>query len=288
MNAKVLTCTHEQYTADPCAKPSLNQSVAKILMEKSPLHAYMAHPRLGGLRREATKAMDIGTLAHKFLLGEGHEIIIVNADDWRTNAAKQQRDEAREKGFTAILQKQFDESYFATERIKENLALLDIDLQEEGSQNEFKIQFKSDGVLCRRALDSWHEDKLQIRELKSTACAHPTACARQAINLGYDIEYAASIDAIQTLHPEYAGRIDFLFIFVELEAPFAVYACRPDGVFSQLGFHKWDQAKKIWKQCLEENVWPAYSEIIGSLSAPLWAMKQLIEEGYDGFTAESF
>ncbi len=36
------------YFADPAAQPSLTQSIAKILIEKSPLHAWHEHPRLGG------------------------------------------------------------------------------------------------------------------------------------------------------------------------------------------------------------------------------------------------
>ena len=36
----------EQYHADPCVTASLSSSIAKILIEQSPMHAWMAHPRL--------------------------------------------------------------------------------------------------------------------------------------------------------------------------------------------------------------------------------------------------
>jgi hypothetical protein len=34
------------YHADPCPAPSFTQSIAKVLLEKSPAHARLAHPRL--------------------------------------------------------------------------------------------------------------------------------------------------------------------------------------------------------------------------------------------------
>ncbi|MBK8009562.1 MAG: hypothetical protein IPK23_14905 [Rhizobiales bacterium] len=34
------------YFADPCPAPSLNQSLAKVLLDQSPLHAFYEHPRL--------------------------------------------------------------------------------------------------------------------------------------------------------------------------------------------------------------------------------------------------
>ena len=48
--ARILDVTHEQYLADPCATPSLNQSTAHVMLTKSPLHAWHQHPRLGKAR----------------------------------------------------------------------------------------------------------------------------------------------------------------------------------------------------------------------------------------------
>jgi len=281
MTTQILNISTDEYLSDPCAVPSLSYSVAKILLEKSPLHAWQIHPKLGGLKKQPTPAMELGTLVHKFMLGEGHEIVILDFDDFRKKEAQEQRDHARSKGFTPILRKHYEEAFYATEQIANKLALLDVDLKEEGSQNEFKIQFESDGVLCRRAIDSWHEGKIQIRELKTINNAHPNYCAKQAINLGYDVEASASMDAVQTLHPELAGRIDFIFIFCELEPPFSVYVARPDGMFWASGDFKWNKAKRIWKECLETNNWPEYQTEIGWISAPMWSLKELMEQGLE-------
>jgi hypothetical protein len=91
----------------PCPAPSLTQSVAKILLEKSPLHAWHAHPRLNPdyQHDDATK-FDIGNIAHKMLLGRGKEIVVLeDFDDWRTKAAKEAREEAAAAGKLAVLGK---------------------------------------------------------------------------------------------------------------------------------------------------------------------------------------
>ena len=61
----IYTMPASDYHADPCAVPSLNNSVAKHLVFKSPAHAHAAHPRLGN---EATmrykRSMSLGSAAH--------------------------------------------------------------------------------------------------------------------------------------------------------------------------------------------------------------------------------
>ena len=46
---------------------------------------------------------DFGHVAHKFVLGVGSDIEVVHADDWRTKAARDKRDEAHAAGKTPIL-----------------------------------------------------------------------------------------------------------------------------------------------------------------------------------------
>jgi len=71
------------YHADPCEAPSFSASLGKVILDQSPLHAYLAHPRLGGAVREPSSAMEFGTLVHKLILGEGASVVSVNADNWK-------------------------------------------------------------------------------------------------------------------------------------------------------------------------------------------------------------
>jgi hypothetical protein len=98
-----------RYHADPCSKPSLSASIAKILCEESPLHAWHRHPRLNpDFERVESATFDVGTAAHAMLL-EGTDVCIaVDAPDWRTKAAKEQRDAIRQIGRIPLLIEQWD------------------------------------------------------------------------------------------------------------------------------------------------------------------------------------
>jgi endonuclease/exonuclease/phosphatase family metal-dependent hydrolase len=80
------------YFADPCPEPSFTQSLAKILIEQSPLHAYQAHPRLNvpaadedaDEAEKYSKAKAIGNAAHSLMLGRGKVLAVGDFNNWMT------------------------------------------------------------------------------------------------------------------------------------------------------------------------------------------------------------
>jgi predicted Zn-dependent protease len=76
--------------------PMLSASIATILLRQSPLHAHAAHPKLGGFTPTESETFDLGTAAHALIL-EGSEAnyAIIDANDWRTSAAKSDGGRAR-------------------------------------------------------------------------------------------------------------------------------------------------------------------------------------------------
>ena len=95
------------YIADPAPEPSLSSSLAHTLITQTPIHAFMRHPRLNpGAPREESNKMDIGTIAHGLLLeGDESRIVLIEAEDWRTKEAKEQRDQAYADGKVPLLAK---------------------------------------------------------------------------------------------------------------------------------------------------------------------------------------
>ena len=65
-----------------------------------------AHPRLGGAQDDEddapsdrdSKAKELGTLVHRLVLNKGGDIVVIQADSFRTNAAKAERDLAKAAG----------------------------------------------------------------------------------------------------------------------------------------------------------------------------------------------
>src|SRR6266403_3199123 len=100
------------YFSDPAPSPSLSQSIAKIILDNSPLHAKLEHPKLcppvtgdDDLDEKYVKAQAIGNAAHKILLGRGKEIDVLDFNDFRTKEAKLARDLAEKAGRVVILEK---------------------------------------------------------------------------------------------------------------------------------------------------------------------------------------
>src|SRR6266487_3828456 len=100
----------EDYFADPCPAPSFTQSLAKLLLEKSPLHAWYAHPRLNpDFRPDDDTSYDVGNIAHNLLIGRGKQIVVLDEqfEDWRTKEARRLREEAAALGGLAVLSRKF-------------------------------------------------------------------------------------------------------------------------------------------------------------------------------------
>ena len=275
MSAHVLDVTPEEYRSDPLPVPSLNQSVAHTLVSRSPAHAYLQHPKLGGVPVTVTPVMDAGSLLHRLVLGAGSDIAVVNAYDWRTKVAKQERELARTEKRIPCLKRHYDSALALAETVHGRLRKMDITLS---GQSEVCIAWDEPSsrgpVSCRGMLDHVIVDLRQatIYDLKTCKDSSPRAIGRSAVDNGHDIQGEAYRRAIEALHPELCGRVDVVFIYVETEPPHCVTAARPDGVMRELGLSKWRRAVELWARCLAENSWPGYATEIVPLEAPPWAL----------------
>src|SRR3979411_2799004 len=68
------------YHADPCERPSLSSSIAKILIEKTPRHAWTAHPWLNpNFVPKQDSKFDLGSAVHELMLGKGVGYTVIEA-----------------------------------------------------------------------------------------------------------------------------------------------------------------------------------------------------------------
>lgn len=264
--AHVLGCTEEEYFADPCEVPSLSQSIAHTLITKTPYHAWLEHPRLGGVGRPPTKAKDRGTLVHSALLGAGRELAVIVADDYRTKAAREQRDAARAEGLLPVLKKDAEGLLKVISDLRS--ALLQKGIRLKGA-SEVAVTWEEETtagpVVCRGLFDHVLMDQGVIYDLKTCRSAHEKAITSHVIEYGYDIQRAAYMSALRKLRGKVTGREDFVFLFVEElpeESPVRVivHPVQLSGVFRQLGEMKWERACETWARCRRDDKWPAYHE----------------------------
>jgi hypothetical protein len=265
-----------EYHSDPCDQPSLTSSIAHALVSKSPLHAWNIHPRFGGNRSWQSREMGLGSVAHAMLLGTEHELVVIQADDWRAKIARDLRDAALAAGKVPVLQSDHDDIARAVKEIRRRLRLLKIKLCGRSEVSLFWLETADDGtvVQCRGRLDHLvlTKTRAEIFDLKSARSAHPKACSNHSFEYGYDIQQAAYRSALTQLYPQHAGREQFYFLFAELEPPYAVTTCAPAGSLRELGERRWRRAVNLWARCLKEKKWPGYAEGVVQLEAPRYAL----------------
>lgn len=291
--ARILDVSEEQYFADPCQTPSLSQSIAKVLVTQSPLHAWTYHPKLGALENpdidveRQSKQKDDGHIVHRMLLGKGADVEIVHGfDNWKKKAAQTLRDEIKEAGRLPVLAHHYEDLEAASETIKGNLMTqFGIDLNEPGGESEIALEWSEDGangpVLCRGRMDRIQFNRGLIYDVKTIYSAHPEVCGKQAVELGRDIQNAAYTSAVSKLRPDLAGRVEMLFLHVEIEPPYAIYPGPLDGELRELGRQRWERAIYVWEECLRTGRWPAYTNRITPIRAPGWAVTRWMEKAQD-------
>ncbi len=275
--------TEREYHSDPCPIPSLSSSIAKVIDQQSLAHAELKHPKLGGLKplavtkEKSRNELDRGTIIHKMLLGKGEEICRLPFDNYRTKEAQVSRNGARSRGEIPILECQFSELGVAYNAIRARLDDFGLSF---GTDTEVSAFWVQDEVQCRARLDEIQcGDRIVITDLKSTRDARPEACERTISNFGYDLQSATYIDAIEHVMPEFAGRVDFQWVFVELEPPYAVTPMTPSEDMAMIGKAKWDAARERWKGAISSGEWPCYVTQPVEAQVTQWELRQFHEEG---------
>lgn len=267
-----LDIPHAVYHADPCERPSLSSHIASVVVSKSPGHAALMHPRLGGRHFESNEAMDTGSILHGLLLGGGQELVEVDAKDWRTNAAKEAREKATAEGKIAILKDKIARIQSAAEQVKKHLP---IDLVTASTEvtaiwNSGCTSGPYSGTPCRCRIDALMPD-WWIWDLKFVEDATVSSADRNIASSNYHLQAAANIDAIESLVPEQAGRVHFGLCFVEWENPaIGIKLVEISGQLLDVGQQRWKRAKRIWGECLAANKWPGYSTEIIEAQCPAW------------------
>jgi len=263
------------YHADPSPEPSLSSSIAKILVNQSPMHAWFAHPRLNPHHRpEESEDFDRGSAAHSLLLEGDDRMVECSFNDWRTNAAKDMRDKVRLEGKLPLLTKHIGPVRKMVEIAKKYLRESELELQIEDCFAERTVIWQAGRIWKRARFDLQVRDRPVLLDYKSTETADPLSFSRQIIGMGYDVQAAHYVEAYETMHaPPEAPQATFVFLVQERSEPFACSLVGVDPMMLDLGQQKCEFASKLWKQCLDSGKWPGYPRQIAWAAPPAWALE---------------
>ena len=248
--------TMDEYRYGPCNVPELSASTAKLIASRSVAHAWDRHPKGGRRREPPTERMTNGTILDSLLLGGDAELIESPHEEYRTKEAKEWKAGVLALGKVPIKAKELDAAKAAAEKIKQRLAREGVVL--DGVNQQTAIWDEEGGVRCKARFDHWKRNDLTIYDLKIVDNAHPESVTRKIVDFGYDIQAAAYTRAVETLIPEAAGRVRFIFLFCEDSSPHEPLVRPLAGSMRALGEFRWGRAVAAWGEALKTRHFPGY------------------------------
>lgn len=257
------------YFADPVPDGSLSSSGAKRLLPPS-CPAIFRHEQIHG--RANKPAFDLGHAAHKLVLGAGAPLAVIDAADWRTNAAKAARDTAYAAGQVPLLAAEHEQVTAMANALRENEIVGELFDHNHGAPEQSLFWRDQRHEVWRRARLDWLPDatdgRLIIADYKTCVSAEPAAFAKAVANYGYYMQAPWYIDGVLALG--LAERVAMVFIAQEKTAPYLVTVFELDADALRVGRARNDQAIELYAECMATDTWPSYSSDVELLSLPGW------------------
>jgi hypothetical protein len=270
------------YHADPAPEPSLSSSIARMIVHRSPLHAWTAHPRLNPEWRPRTPrdAMDDGSALHKLILREGPDIVEIDAEDRRKNDTKAAIAAAREAGHIPILRPRLAELHRCAEAVlDQSRSHPDLAGLFGPGHAEATMIWQEGAAWCRARVDWLPEATgLPAIDLKSTGMSAAPAEWERRLITEYAIQCAFYERGLTKLRPS-AGRDPMVFLVFEQEEPYAISTIAPAPSLLELAMADVEEAIARWQECLATGEWPGYPPYTAYVEAPGWALMRLEERG---------
>ena len=267
---------HEHvYHSDPAPEPSLSNSIAGVLLSRSPLHARHQHPRLNpepAEPREVTSAMDFGSALHKTILGRGAEIEVIDFEDYKKQAARDERDQSRADGRIPLLTASYERMCKAAEAALKQM-------REHPDCQDFFAPGHSEVVAI------WREGQVWMRSMIDRLPDDPKAPAYdlKSTDLSASPESWDSrmVKAYRTQGPFYGRGLKALrkvqsspmrFVVVESKMPHAISVMTSAPSLYHVGSQDVERAIATWAQCIKSGEWPSYPKYTAHIEAPVWLL----------------
>lgn len=215
-----------------------------------------------------TATFDIGSAAHKLVLGTGAELVLVDRARWDTNAVKAELAEIRERGAIPLKRGPFEQVHAMAEALRAHPAAA-LFAPESGEPEKSLYWQDVTGTLLRARLD-WlprptDNRRMIVADYKTTANADPAACMKAIADHGYHVQAAWYLDGVHTLG--IADDAAFVFVFQEKNPPYLVTVVEPDPDALMWGRQLGDRAIHLYRRCTESGHWPGYADdvVLGEL-----------------------
>lgn len=290
-------------------RPELSSTMVRHLLPPSCPALYKQWREDGD---EPKKAWDIGSAAHKLVLGVGPELEIVEGDGklgpevWNTDKARAKVAAVRERGAVPLKPSEHETVHSMAKALREHpiASALFIprgkpDLGYERGTGDAEVtviwQDQQTGVHCRALIDylpyftvvdskgqpartpALPSSRLLIPDYKTTGKeygASPEQINKAMADRGYFIQMAWYLMGLRAVG--YArDNAEALLVVQETRKPYLVTVAQPDPTAMRMGAIRCRQALDLYAECVRDNRWPGYSDDVVLAELPPWETKEL-------------
>lgn len=228
------------------------------------------------------KEFDLGNATHTEILGDGHEIEVIDAPNWLKVDAREKRDAAYSEGRVPLLPREYEQVQAMAAAIRQHPVAGT--LFKRGTGIAERSIFWTDpatGVRCRCRPD-WLKQLPGLTlcvDYKTTTDASPAAVSKAIEKYAYHQQDPFYIDGIYAaLDPE---DVRFIFVFQSKTPPYLITVRELDQQSRDIGRAKNERALRVYADCQATGIWPDWTgpiTEIPTIALPTWAAIREAEE----------
>lgn len=260
--------------------PAANQSLLKVIRDKSPAHARQEMLCPAG----PTAAMKLGTALH---------VAVLQPDEFDKHYAcapdVDRRTRAGKEAWAEFVLEHPEATLLKPDEWQQVVGMRDAVLAHPTAaavlQGETELSAlwvdSWTGVWCKARLDVLNRTMGAVGDIKTTTDASPRAFRRTIWNLGYHLQAAHYLRGVHALG---ADADLFAIVAVEKTPPFAVAVYQIEDEALVAGEGELGPLMETYAKCQETGVWPAYDEKAIRITLPPWAWGEVEERvGVDDY-----
>lgn len=271
----------EEYHGDPAAEPSLSASLAKINIDRTPRHGWEKHPRLNPhFEADALMQFRVGSAFHSELLGKGTPIAEFAHKEWRTNAAKADRDQALLDGYTPLTADQAAKVKMMVSRARHQIRGRDELAYAMAGGDPEKVyiwieETRYGPIYCRMMVDWTPHSGRYFVDWKTTGVGALNDWGNKTMwDTGCDIQDAFYRRGFK------AHGMDFdacLFAVIEDSEPHGLMTHRIDPEAQEEADQEVQWAIDQFAMCIHSGHWPMYPLQMAWQTKPSWRVNRHAE-----------
>jgi hypothetical protein len=291
------------------ARPELSSTAIRHLLPPS-CPALFKQWREDG--DEPKKAWDIGSAAHKLVLGVGPELEIVEGDGklgpevWNTDKVRAKVTSVRERGAVPLKPSEHATVHAMAAALRAHPIASALftprgkpDLGYDGGAGEAEVtviwQDERTGVRCKALVDyvpyfsvvdgkgqpaktpAMPSSRRLIPDYKTTGIeygASPEKINKAMADRGYFIQMAWYLMGLRAVGWAREDT-EALLVVQETRKPYLVTVAQPDPTAMRMGAIRCRQALDLFAECVRDNHWPGYSDDVVLAELPPWETREL-------------